>query len=132
MKWFSAVIVVVLGVIGALAMQPTDGYVGADACVSCHRPIHQTWTSGRHSKMLQPAAAAAIKGDFSRGAITLRGSRYGLRARDGQFFITESDLTGKEQEHRVEYTLGSRRIQHYLTTIAQGRIVVLAPSWDVQ
>ena len=49
-----------------------------------------------------------------------------------QYFITESYLTGKEREHRVEYTLGSRRIQHYLTTIENGWIIVLPPSWDVQ
>jgi hypothetical protein len=82
--------------------------------------------------MLQPATPAAVQGDFSAGSVTLQGHRYGLRARDGAFFITESELTGAEQEHRVEYTLGSRRIQHYLTTLDRGRIVVLAPSWDVQ
>jgi predicted CXXCH cytochrome family protein len=32
----------------------------------------------------------------------------------------------------VDYTLGNRRIQHYLTTIDRGRIVVLRPTWDVQ
>ena len=54
--------------------------------------------------------------------MTLRGSRYRLRAENGEYFITESYLTGKEREHRVEYTLGSRRIQHYLTTIENGKI----------
>ena len=47
-------------------------------------------------------------------------------------YITESVLTGKPVERRVDYTLGNRRIQHYLTTIEHGRIVVLPPSWDVQ
>ena len=110
----------------------SDGYVGAQACASCHGQIHATWKTGRHSKMLQPATTATVKGDFSKGSIALRGSRYGLRSRNGEYFITESTLTGKEQEHRVEYTLGSRRIQHYLTTIERGWIIVLAPSWDVQ
>ena len=31
----------------------------------------------------------------------------------------------------MDYTLGSRRVQHYLTTLPDGRIVVLPPSWDV-
>ena len=62
----------------------------------------------------------------------LNGSRYRFRVEGDQFFIAESFLTGKEQEHRIEYTLGSRRIQHYLTTIENGRIIVLPPSWDVQ
>jgi predicted CXXCH cytochrome family protein len=121
--------------IGQVRLKPdaTDNnYVGAAACESCHRQIHGTWTVGRHSKMLQPATTAAVKGDFARGSITLRNHRYGLRADNGQYYITESELTGKPQEHRIDYTLGSRRVQHYLTTLDKGRIVVLAPSWDVE
>jgi predicted CXXCH cytochrome family protein len=106
--------------------------VGAQACASCHPQMHDTWKSGRHSKMLQPATPSSVIGNFSKGALTLRGDRYLLRAVNGQYFITESYLTGKPQEHRIEYTLGSRRIQHYLTTIEQGRIIILPPTWDVQ
>src|SRR4051812_19486258 len=106
-------------------------FVGATACASCHQRMHETWKSGRHSRMVQPATTASVIGDFSKGAVTLRGSRYRFRISEGQFFITESSLTGKEQEHRVEYTLGNRRIQHCLTTVEDGRIIVLPPSWDV-
>jgi predicted CXXCH cytochrome family protein len=109
----------------------TSGFVGAQACARCHQQIHDTWQAGRHSKMLQRASAASVKGDFSAGSVTLRGDRFRLRATNGDYFITSS-LTGAEQEYRVEYTLGSRRIQHYLTTIDKGRIIVLPPTWDVQ
>jgi hypothetical protein len=81
--------------------------------------------------MLQPATAASVVGDFSKGSVTLHGTRFPLRAAGGDYFIT-SDLTGKAREYRVEYTLGSRRIQHYLATIDKGMIVVLQPTWDVQ
>ncbi len=65
--------------------------------------------------------------------MTLNGNSFQLRrSAAGEFFVGESYLTGSFQEHRVEYTLGSRRIQHYLTTIDKGWIVVLPPSWDVQ
>jgi predicted CXXCH cytochrome family protein len=121
--------------IGASQPPPVDAegaraFVGAQACASCHQQIHETWKGGRHSKMLQPATTASVKGDFSKGSVTLRGTRFPLRATNGEYFITTS-LTGKEQEHRVEYTLGSRRIQHYLTTIDKGMIIVLPPTWDV-
>ena len=106
--------------------------VGAQACATCHKDVHDAWTGGRHSKMLQPAAAASVKGDFSQGRLALHARPYRLRVSNGEYFITESYLTGQEQEHRVEFTLGSRRIQHYLTTIENGRIIVLPPSWDVQ
>jgi hypothetical protein len=82
--------------------------------------------------MIQPANAASVEGDFSRGSITLRGQPFKLRSSGGAYYITESNVTGRETEHRVELTLGSRRIQHYLTTIENGRIIVLTPSWDVQ
>lgn len=104
--------------------------VGAKVCASCHAAIHETWQGARHSKMLQPASAASVKGDFA-GTVLLRGKRYRLRAADGRYFITESDLAGEEHEYRVEFTLGSRRIQHYITTLEGGRMVLLAPSWDV-
>jgi predicted CXXCH cytochrome family protein len=81
--------------------------------------------------MVQPATAASVQGDFSRGVVTLRGEPYELKRRNGAFYITEAYLTGKPLEHRVEYTLGNRRIQLYLTTLADGRIIVLPPSWDI-
>jgi predicted CXXCH cytochrome family protein len=107
-------------------------FVGANACASCHRAVHDAWTAGRHSKMLQPATTATVEGDFTQPPITLRASRYAFRVEGGRYFITESYLTGKPQEHAIEYTLGSRRVQHYLTTLADGRMIILPPSWDVQ
>ena len=114
------------------AWAATEGtYIGAAACSKCHLEQHRRWSGSRHSKMVQPAVAAAVRGDFSRGEVMLRGMKYQLRERSGEYFITESYLTGKAVEHRVDYTLGNRRIQHYLTTLPSGRVVVLPPTWDV-
>jgi len=82
--------------------------------------------------MIQAATPASVKGDFSKDTLTLKGRRYRLRAANGEYFITESFLTGKPREHKIEFTLGSRRIQHFLTTIENGWMVILPPSWDVQ
>jgi predicted CXXCH cytochrome family protein len=82
--------------------------------------------------MIQAATSGSVKGDFLTAALELNGRRYRLRVENGRYFITESYLTGREREHQVQYTLGSRRIQHYLTTVENGRIIVLPPSWDVQ
>lgn len=106
--------------------------VGAAACASCHARVHADWTAGRHSRMVQPATPAAVRGDFAAREVRLRGLSYRLR-RDGEaFFVTESYLTGSPVERRVDYTLGNRRVQHYLSRLEDGRIVVLPPSWDVQ
>jgi predicted CXXCH cytochrome family protein len=81
--------------------------------------------------MLQPSSSASVLGDFSQPRITLRGTSYRLHVKPDGYFINEQLLSGGEREHRVDYTLGSRRIQHYLTRLADGRIIVLPPSWDV-
>jgi hypothetical protein len=81
--------------------------------------------------MVRPATPASVKGNFSVGKAELRGLPYLFRVRNGAYYITESYLSGKPTEHRVDYTLGNRRIQHYLTTLADGRVIVLPPSWDV-
>jgi predicted CXXCH cytochrome family protein len=111
---------------------PAGAFVGSARCASCHEGMHRTWTSGRHSRMLQPATPDTVLGDFRAGRVELRGRTYGLRAQDGRFVIRESLITGREHDRPVQYTLGSRRIQHYLTTLPDGRMVVLPPTWDVQ
>jgi predicted CXXCH cytochrome family protein len=111
---------------------PGPAFVGSARCGDCHDGMHRTWTSGRHSRMLQPATPATVVGDFAAGSVELRGRRYGFSRPGGRFVIRESLITGREQDRTVEYTLGSRRIQHYLTTLADGRIVVLPPTWDVR
>jgi HEAT repeat protein len=109
----------------------SPGYVGAKACRGCHGEIHARWDGSRHSKMVRPASPEGVRGDFSVKEVALRGEPYRFEAKDGKYFITESRLLGKKTRHRILYTLGNRRIQHYLTRLDDGRIVVLPPSWDV-
>lgn len=106
--------------------------IAAADCASCHADRYREWKDGRHSRMIQPATPASVKGDFSKTRLTLHGRPFQLREAGGSYFITESTVTGTPRERRVEYTLGSRRVQHYLATIEHGRIVVLTPSWDVE
>ena len=121
---------VLLLLAGAVSLHAST-YVGAAACEKCHSKQYQVWTGSRHSKMVQPAVSPAVRGDFARGAVELRGQPFQVHHRGKDFFITESYLTGKPVEHHVDYTLGNRRIQHYLTTLPSGRVIVLPPTWDV-
>jgi len=130
MIWGASVLAALAAAISSRAATASP-YAGAAACAKCHADQQRKWSQSRHSKMVQPATAAGVKGDFTRGEIQLRGAGYQVRQRDGAYYITESYLTGKPQEHRVDYTLGNRRIQHYLTTLPDGRVIVLPPSWDI-
>ena len=105
--------------------------VGSGQCVLCHEQSHEDWISSRHSKMVQPARPGQVRGDFSRERLTLRGEDYRIRRVGSRYFITEPFFTGEPVEHEVDYTLGNRRIQHYLTTLEDGRVIVLPPTWDI-
>jgi predicted CXXCH cytochrome family protein len=107
-----------------------SGYVGAAACVQCHAEISHGWERSLHGKMMRPAATNSVEGNFAQSRIVLRGSTYLLQQKNGKYFITEADLTGRPQKHRVEYVLGRQRVQHYLTKLEDGRIIVLPPTWD--
>jgi predicted CXXCH cytochrome family protein len=111
--------------------EPQQGYAGANACARCHAGIHHDWLGSSHARMMQPATKQSVKGEFARGKVVLRGTTYLLEIRDNQYYITEPDLSGKPLEHKVEYTLGERRFQHYLTKLEDGRILVLPPTWDI-
>ena len=111
--------------------QSAPRYVGSQACAKCHAGIQHQWADSLHRKIMQPAISQSVKGDFAQSKIVLHSSTYLLQNQNGKYFITESDLTGKPWQHQVEYTLGDRRIQQYLTTLPDGRIVVLPSTWDI-
>jgi tetratricopeptide (TPR) repeat protein len=110
--------------------QSEKTYVGARACVACHQSAYRQWSDSWHGKVLQPATARTIEGNFAPGKVTLRGSTFLLAHRDGRYYITESYLAGRVWDHQIDYTLGGRRIQQYLSTLRDGRILVLPISWD--
>ena len=114
---------------GALYAGAAPTYVGEAVCAKCHDT--SVWGQSRHSKMVQPATEQGVRGDFARARVVLRGKPYLLEHRGSEYFITETYLTPKPQRHKVQYTLGNRRIQHYLTTLADGKVIVLPPTWDI-
>ena len=106
--------------------------VPAAVCARCHADVHDRWTGARHAKMLQPAAPGSVRGDFSGASVSLRGRAFLLTRQGDQYFVRGPFPGATEELHRVDFTLGSRRVQHYLTRLRDGRIVVLPPSWDVE
>lgn len=133
---------VVLALAGAASMAPASGpgrtapdpessFVGSQTCRGCHAVTHSSWTNGRHSRMLQEAGPKSVIPRFE-GTETLRGKEYQLERDGDAYFIVERYLQETPTRRRVDYTLGSRRVQHYLSRLDDGRIVVLPPSYDVE
>lgn len=108
-----------------------SGAVGSRTCRGCHAATHSSWSNGRHSRMIQEANRSSVIPAFQ-GTISLHGKDYRLE-RDGEaHYVVETYLQERPTKRRVDYTLGSRRVQHYLSRLEDGRIVVLPPSWDVE
>jgi hypothetical protein len=97
---------------------------GSAACRDCHETIFGRWSDTIHGRMIQAATPTTIlgrPGGESRNA----GSAFW---KDGRFFITDDN----GRPRTVDYTLGNRRLQHYLSTEPNGEIHVLARVWDVR
>jgi len=116
---------------GRIAADPASVFVGSQTCRSCHASTHSGWSNGRHSRMLQEAGPKTVIPAFD-SVQTLHGKEYRLERDGDSYFIVESYLQDKPTRRHVDYTLGSRRVQHYLSRLDDGRIVVLPPSYDVE
>lgn len=114
-----------------------DGYVGSDACRSCHRHQHETWHDSYHRTMTQAASDASIIGDFNN--VQLRGVDLDTRLfkKDGKHFAellqrnptssgTYEVVMTTGSHHRQAYWLGSKgdprlMMLPYMYVKAEGR-----------
>jgi predicted CXXCH cytochrome family protein len=80
--------------------------------------------------MTKPIAEARVLGDFSPGATLRTADRsYSMEARGGRYAISISRGGGSPEKFTVDYTLGARRFQGYLSKLPDGRIYVLPVFW---
>ena len=117
------------------AAEPATGYTGSAACQRCHEPEYDSWRHTLHVQMTKPIAEARVVGDFSSGARldeTGAGRSYVMAARDGKYFITITRTGRSPETFEINYTLGARRFQGYLSRLADGRIYVLPVFWHTE
>lgn len=106
-------------------------YIGSKACASCHERKHQEWSQSLHSKMIQKAGPESVLGDFQKNNTLLHEGQSFRMAREGdEFFIDETLAGGTHTRYKVDFTLGSKRNQHYISVRPDGRMRVLFPTWD--
>jgi predicted CXXCH cytochrome family protein len=109
------------------------GYVGSEACRACHEDAFTKWKSSLHIQMTRPVAEATVLGDFS-GGTTLRAHdrAYTFGRKAGRPTVTVRAGDRPAETFQVEYTLGSKRLQGYLSTLPDGRMYVLPVFWHVE
>ncbi len=108
-------------------------YIGSVACARCHEESMDQWEHSLHIRMTQPVAQATILGDFRDGTrFSDHGRSYEVGRANGKPFIRVTAGTRPPETFVVEYTLGFKRYQGYIATLADGRMYVLPAFWHVQ
>jgi predicted CXXCH cytochrome family protein len=80
--------------------------------------------------MTKPIAEAKVVGDFRPGTeLHQYGRSYAMEEHDGRYFITVTKGDHPPEKFEVNYTLGARRFQGYLSKLPDGRIYVLPVFW---
>ena len=83
--------------------------------------------------MTKPVAEAAIIGDFREGTKFADHDRaYTFGTRNGKPYVSISFGGRAPETFQVDYTLGAKRYQGYLSMLPEGRIYVLPVFWQVE
>jgi predicted CXXCH cytochrome family protein len=112
---------------------PSGDYVGSDACKRCHEVEHGQWQRSLHIQMTKPIAEAKILGDFTEGTrLSESGRSYEFSRSNGAPVMRIAFGDRAPETFTVDYTLGAKRYQGYLSKLADGRMYVLPAFWQVE
>jgi predicted CXXCH cytochrome family protein len=120
-----------------LTHSPSDAssgdYLGSAACQRCHEAEHGQWRRSLHINMTRPVAEATIVGDFAEAKrLTAHGRSYEFGRKDGKPFVRVASGDRAPESFQVDYTLGAKRYQGYLSRLPDGRIYVLPVFWQIE
>jgi predicted CXXCH cytochrome family protein len=108
---------------GVRAGKADENYIESGKCVSCHPAHHASWAQTFHRTMTQEALPEAIKGDFERdNTYEYLGVRARMERRGDKYSMSLAFPDGSSRLFTVDRTVGSRRIQQYLTKQAGGYV----------
>jgi predicted CXXCH cytochrome family protein len=92
------------------------GYLASDDCRKCHEWNYATWHATFHRTMTREAEPQTVLGDFEdNNAITYEGIRAEMVREGERYWMKLTGADGKKQRLEIVRTVGSRRMQQYLT-----------------
>ena len=93
-----------------------ENYLKSTDCRDCHADHFASWARTFHSRMTQEASAKTVQGDFeSNNRFEYLGIKAYMHRQGDVFRMTFSFPDGRSQTVTVDRTIGSRRIEQYLT-----------------
>ena len=106
-------------------------YATSTPCVVCHPHRYQTWHRTFHRTMTQRAGPDAVRGDFENATLTYQGVTSRFTHEGDRYYIETLSPAGAMERYPVAMTIGSRRIQQYVTKIGDQH-VRLPVAWDLE
>lgn len=138
MKWLLAVLLTLSGV---AAMQDSSGYVGPEACASCHAGISESYKAVSMSQTFAPISEVPVLEDWTtnnRFYHKPSNQHFVMSTRGGKFYQRRYQIAadGREVntfEQEIHYALGSgRKERDYLHRTAAGELLQLPVVWYSQ
>ena len=105
-------------------------YVGSETCAGCHQAEAKLWDASQHKAAMAHATDNTVLGDFNDASFDYFGVHSRFFRRDGKFMVETDGPDGKLAVFEVKYTFGVDPLQQYLVEFPDGRLQVLALSWD--
>lgn len=97
---------------------PANGYLGSDACQSCHAHEHATWHSSYHRTMTQLATPETVIGEFDT-SLSVPDLSFDLRREGDEFYFKVEQLSEtssgphvvQSPNYQIVMTTGSHHMQ---------------------
>ena len=111
----------------------TGGYVGSQACRTCHAAFFERWSTSHHGLAMQPFTPEFARREltFERARVKTAQAVYTATfdARGG--WIVEQKA-GAKHAYPIQQALGGKNIYYFLTTLERGHLQVLPLAFNVR
>jgi predicted CXXCH cytochrome family protein len=140
--WIAAAIAAIIVAVAGLGFQLRNGsgvkaqdqsvatFVGSETCAGCHKAEAKLWNASQHKAAMQHATDKTVLGNFNDASFDYYGVHSRFFRKDGKFLVETDGPDGKLAVFEVKYTFGIDPLQQYLVEFPDGRLQVLALSWD--
>lgn len=108
-----------------------QSYVQSETCVRCHPDHTDSWFQTYHRTMTQEAGPESVLADFDEASYRYQGVTSRFSQADDRYFIETLGVDGVVDRFEVVRTVGSRRVQQYLTRSGD-RYLRLPLAWNIE
>jgi predicted CXXCH cytochrome family protein len=126
---------IVLGLAACASAKPDTSpatYAGSKSCNTCgHENTYREWSNSLHSHMIREVSPWTVLADFGDQSLMHEHWNFRMSREKDDFYVYEESPAGNKTLYKISHTLGSKRIQHYISLRPDGSMRILFPTWDV-